>query len=327
LAKLAEVKSVLDDHAEALKLYDQLAAERTKHPRPALDRSGDPPEALAAEELRRMGKPDEARKRLLDYMGKSGDYAYGRYSALISLLRIEPSAVVSGTVSPMQAAKIAYDAGYYGKTVEYLDALRATRPGSPELAEAALLTGRTFEASGSPAPAYEWYTATVQTYATSPEAPEAARRAGDMLVEQAAWDAALGTYRQAIERYPNAPESDIARVHAGVLAYRLEERDGALDVLRPLLASSEVSPTVKAQAGFWMGKVQKSLGNSEWRASLGQVSALSPGSCFDFRARSLLKGEPDGGLQALTLDGGAISPAEVGVRYGDQAEERRERLE
>src|SRR5439155_20771045 len=73
LAKLAEVKSVLDEHAEALKLYDQLAAERTKRPRPALDRAGEPPEALAADELRRMGKPDQARKRLLDYIGKGSE--------------------------------------------------------------------------------------------------------------------------------------------------------------------------------------------------------------------------------------------------------------
>src|SRR5207253_4938681 len=108
--------------------------------------------------------------------------------------------------------------------------------------------------------------------------------------EQANWDAALGTYRQGIEKYPNAPETDLTRLHAGVLAYRLEQRDVALDLLRPLQAGTELSPTLKAQADFWAAKIEKGQGNSGWKANLGQVSTLYPGSYLDFRARSLLSG-------------------------------------
>ncbi len=327
LSGWAAVKSNLGDHVGAKELYDRLAAEQKSRPREALDRSSDSPQAQAADEIRLAGDTAGARKRLLDYLREGGGYPAGRYSALDALLKLDPSAVISGTISPMQAASIAYDAGYYGKAIGHLDTLRTLSPGSPQLAAASLMTGKAYDSSGDPASAYNWYTATVQTYPMSPQAPEALRRAGDALEEQASWDAALGAYRQATVQYPNAGEQTaIARINGGVLAYRLEQRDMALDLLRPVLSSQELSPTLKAGASFWAGKVEKSMGDSAWKRELGQASSLAPGSFFDFRARSLLKGEPDGGPVTPTFSESYVLDANLGVSYDTEAGERKELL-
>ncbi|MEO8287701.1 MAG: transglycosylase SLT domain-containing protein [Chloroflexota bacterium] len=295
LAALADVKSKRGDHAGARKAYERLAAEEEKSPRAVLDNMGRAAQAVAADEAAQAGDKPGAAKYLLAYINKPGSYPYGRYTALDSLLKIDPTAVASGTVAPMLAAQIAFDAGYYGNAIGFMDILRTVSPDSPERQSAALLTGRAFDLLGDPASAYNWYTATVQTYPTSPQAPEAIRRAADALEEQSQWDASLGTYKQAIESYPNAGnETALARINGAVLAYRLEDRDTAATLITPAL-SAEISPTLKTKALFWAAKLQKSAGNSAWRDTIKQVSTLEPGSYLDFRTRSLLDGEADGG--------------------------------
>jgi soluble lytic murein transglycosylase len=311
---------------DAVKLYDGLAELQVREPRPALDQVGEPSQVLAAREMAARGDKAEAHKRLFDYINGRGDYAYGRYSALDALLELEPTAVVSGTIPPLRAARIAYEARYFGPAIGFMDALRVSSTDPVERAQAAFLTGKAFEASGDPASAYNWYTATVQTYPQSPEAPEAMRRAGDALVDQAAWDAALGTFQQGIAQYPNTPETDKARISAGLLAYRLEQKDLALQLLSPLDARQALSPTLKAQAAFWAAKVQKSLGNPGWQSGLLKVTANAPGSYLDFRARSLLSGEPDGGPVAPTFTQSSVLPDSFGVQYDKEANERRDLL-
>lgn len=295
LASLADVKAKRGDHAEARQLYERLAALQTKDPRPVLDNQGRPPQALAADEADAAGDKTGAVKSLLSYINQPGNYPYGRYSALATLLKLEPTAVVSGTVAPMLAAQIAFDAGYYGEAIGFMDIIRTATPDSPDRPAAALLTGRAFDLMGDATSAYNWYTATVQAYPNSPQAVGAIRRAADSLEEQGQWDASLGTYKQAVASYPNSgDETALARIHGAVLAYRLEDRDTALSLIEPLI-SAEFSPTLKTQALFWAAKMQKSAGNSAWRDTIKSVSTLDPGSYFDFRTRSLLSGEPDGG--------------------------------
>ncbi|HYO48603.1 MAG TPA: transglycosylase SLT domain-containing protein, partial [Chloroflexia bacterium] len=335
LASLAELKSRRGDHAGARDLYDRLALIRKERPRAVLDNNVAPAELLAAGEVGQMVDRAGVQRRLLDYIKSNCKSAScsdapspnGLYLALEALLKLDPKAVVSGTISPMIAANISYKAGFYGKAIGHLDTLRATSPGSPDLPLASLMTGKAFDSLGDSASAYNWYTSTVQTYPTSPQAPEAMRRAGDALEEQSAWDNALSVYTEATVRYPNArDETALARVNGGVLAFRLEQRDAALALLRPVLATEAVSPTIKAQAAFWTGKLEQSMGIASWKEKLEQVSTLFPGSFVDFRARSILAGEPESGPIMPTFKESGITASEPGVRYPDEAKEREELL-
>jgi soluble lytic murein transglycosylase len=309
LSGLADLKAKKGDHAGARQLYEHLASIQEKDPRPVLDNQGRPPQALAADEAAAAGDKAGAVKSLVEYIKRPAAYPYGRYSALQTLVKIEPTAVASGTIAPMLAAQIAFDAGYYGDAIDYMDLLRASSPNSPDRPAAALLTGRAFDLSGDSASAYNWYTATLQTDPNSPQAPEAIRRAGDALADQSLWDEALGVYSQTLAAYPNAgDQTALARIHSAVLSYRLGDRDGAIATITPLL-TAQLSPDLKTQALFWAAKLQKSAGNNAWRDTIKSVPTLSPGSYLDFRARSLLAGEPDGGptiapytaTRALTL--------------------------
>ncbi len=317
------------DPKEALKIYDRLTLEEQTHPRPILDNAGTPPEVLTADEASLLGDKADAHKRLLSYISSSRalDYPAGRYAALDALLKLDPTAVVSGTVGAMEAAKIAYDAGYYGPAVNFLGVLHAQNAPPDQGAEVALLTGKSYSAMGDSASAYGWYTNTVQRYPASSQAADALRRAGDALADQSAWDAALGTYRQAVERYPAAPATILARLHGAVLAYRLEQREDAIALLGTLTSTATLSPTLRAEAAFWAGKVQKSLGNSEWKSNLAQVTKLAPGSYLDFRARSLVGGEPGGGPLAPTFTETLILTSSLGINYAGESAERRELLD
>lgn len=331
LTAWADMKSRRGDHKGAGDLYSRLAVLQHSAPRPLLDNYGAPAAVFAADEARAAGDVDGAKQRLLSYLkGECGGkgkacapYSYGLYTALNSLLKIEPSAVVSGTISPMQAAHIAYDAGYFSKAIGYMDTLRQQSPASPDLAEASLLTGKAFESSGDDATAYTWYTNTVQTYPAAPQAPEAGRRAGDAMRNQSHWDEAMAAYKLAIERYPDAGEKTVqARINGGVLAYRLEQQDVALNLLQPVLSAGAISPTLKAEAGFWVGKLQRSAGNPAWKSALAPVSTLEPGSFLDFRARSLLNGEADGGPIVPPLADSGVAADKLGVQYESEAAER-----
>ncbi|HEX8230818.1 MAG TPA: transglycosylase SLT domain-containing protein [Chloroflexia bacterium] len=328
-----DVKARRGDHKGALGLYDRLAALQASDPRPLLDNYGLPAAVHAANEAKAGGDTNLARTRLLSYIkGECGDnetslcpyYSYGVFSAVEALLKIEPSALVSGTVDPMKAARAAYESGFYNRTIVYLDNLRQRSSGPTELAEASLLTGKAYQSSGAYDSAYNWYTATVQTYPTSTFAMEANRRAGDTLRDQALWDEAVGTYQQAAS-YPNGGDETIrARINGGVLAYRLEQREVALGLLQPVLSAQEVSPTLKSDALFWVGKLQKGLGDGAWRNNISQVPALNPASYYAFRAQSLLDGESEGGPLALTAQESGVTADELGVRYEREGPERAE---
>jgi soluble lytic murein transglycosylase len=327
----ADVKSRRGDHKGAMGLYDRLAALQTSDPRPLLDNYGLPAAVHAANEAKAAGDTNLARTRLLAYIkGECGKevaacpyYAYGIHSAIDALLKIEPSAVVSGTVDAMQAARVAYESGYYSLAIGFLDDLRQRSPNSPDLAEASLLTGKAYQSSGAYDSAYNWYTATVQTYPTSTQAAEANRRAGDTLRDQSLWDEAMGAYQQTAALYPSGGDETVrARVNGGVLAYRLEQREVALGLLQPVLLVREVSPTLKSNTLFWIGKVQKGLSDASWRNSISQVPALDPGSFYAFRAQSLLDGESDGGPLALTAQESGVTADELGVHYDREAPER-----
>lgn len=330
----ADVKSRRGDHRGSIELHDRLAALQASGPRPLLDNYGMPAAVRAAEEARAAGDTNLAKTRLLSYIegdcGGSGTascpyYAYGIYTAVDALLKIEPSALISGTVDPMRAARAAYESGYYSRAIAFLDALRQRSPSSPQLAEASLLTGKAYQSSGAYDSAYNWYTATVQTYPTSTQAIEANRRAGDTLRDQALWDQAMGAYHQAVASYPDGGDETVrARINGGVLAYRLEQREVALNLLQPVLSAQEVSPTLKSDALFWVGKVQKGLGDASWRGNISQVPALNPGSYYAFRAQSLLDGESDGGPLALTYQESGVTANELGARYEREVEERAE---
>ncbi|HVF98258.1 MAG TPA: transglycosylase SLT domain-containing protein, partial [Chloroflexia bacterium] len=328
----ADVKSRRNDHRGAMQLYDRLAALQASDPRALLDNYGLPAAVHAANEARLAGDADLAKTRLLAYIkGQCGDkgatpcphYPYGTYSAVEALIKIEPSAMLSGTVDPMMAARSAYQSGYFNRTIGFLDTLRQSATNAPQLAEASLLTGKAYQSSGAYESAYNWYTATVQTYPTSTFAAEANRRAGDTLRDQALWDEAMGAYQQTVTSYPGAGDETIrARVNGGVLAYRLEQREVALGLLEPVLSAGEVSPTLKADALFWVGKVRKGQGDASWRNNVSQVPTLSPGSFYAFRAQSLLDGEGDGGPLALTALESGVTANELGVDYDSEAQER-----
>ncbi len=322
LAGLASLKMRIGKHVEAWKLFDSLSSLEEDKPRPVLDNEGVPPQVLAAGEALVTGDTVAARKTLTDYIEDS-KYPYGRYLALNALIKLEPTLVVSGTMPPMKAARIAYDAGFYGLAITFMDNLRSIAPDSPDRPEAALLTGKAFELSGDPASAYNWFTATVQTYPTSPQAPEAIRRAGDALEAQEAWDAALSVYNDGITRYPAAgSETALMRIHAGVLAYRLGQVDAALNHVTPALALVEFTPTIRAQANFWRGKLLKSKGDPSWPEELRSVFRIAPGSYLDFRAKSLLTGEASVGPLVPTISESSIVSDELGVRYIHEEKDR-----
>jgi soluble lytic murein transglycosylase len=333
LSALAEVKSLRGDHKGAAEVYARLAALQASGPRPILDQVGVPPAVRAADEAAQANDKEGARKRLLDYIkdpcaGKVSPcpaYPFGRYQALTSLLKIDPSAVVSGTISPMLAARIAYDAGYYGPAITHMETVRAISQDPAERATASLLTGKAFELSGDSSAAYNWYTATVQTYPTDVLAPEAARKAGDMLEVQSQWDTAMLIYLDALHHYPNAGrETALIRTHSGVLAYRLDRRDDALTLLRPVLAMQPLSPTLKAEAAFWTAKVEKSKGDPAWKNTIAPVSTLVPGTLLDFRTRSLLAGEPEGGPLTPTFAESGITLSNLGTPFSNESQEREE---
>jgi soluble lytic murein transglycosylase len=324
LAGLAALKSKRGDHAGARQLYERLASIQEKDPRPVLDNQGRPPQDLAADEAVAANDKAGAAKTLMDYISRPGTYPYGRYSALQTLVKIEPTVVASGTIAPMTAAQIAFDAGYYANAIGYMDSLRTNSPGSPDRPAAALLTGRAFDLLGDSASAYNWYSATVQVYPSSPQAPEAGRRAADALADQAQWDQAIGVYSQTIASYPNAgDQTALARLHDAVLSYRLGDREGAIGVITPLL-TTKLSPDLKTQTLFWAAKLQKSEGNNAWQNTIKPVSTLSPGTYLDFRARSLLAGEPAGGPAVLPYS--STRALTLTVDYASEAPERAELL-
>ena len=332
----AEVKSRRGDLKGSRDLYDQLADIQAEDPRPLLDNFGMPPAVLAANAAEEAGDEEDAKRRLLAYVeGKCGGdrstacpyYAYGLYSAAESLAEIDASAVTSGTVDPLKVARAAYEAGYYRQTVSYLNTLRQRSPSSPGLAEASLLTGKAYQSLGDYVSAHTWYAGTVQNYRNSPQAAEAYRRGGDVLTAQADWETALSTYKDAIAQFPNSGDETVrARINGGVLAYRLERRDEAMQLLQPVLSMQTVSPTLKSDALFWVGKLQKAQGDSAWRETLEQVPALNPGSYYATRAASLLDGESDGGPEAPTAQESGVTADDLGVHYDREAAERAEFL-
>jgi soluble lytic murein transglycosylase len=335
LQGLAETRSSLGNHKGAAEVYQQLATLQATHPRPLIDQENIPAAVRVADEIAQSNDKAGARKRLLDYIkdpcaAKSApcpSYPLGRYHALTSLLKVDPSAIVSSTISPLLAGRISYDAGYYGDAISHLNTLRAISQDLPDRAAASLITGKAYELSGDSTSAFNWYTATVQTYPASLEAPEAARKAGDMLEEQTAWDAAMSVYRDALQRYPNAGrETVLTRTHAGVLAYRLGAPDEALDLLRPASLMLDLTPSVRAEATFWLAKVQKSKGDPQWKATIASVSTLVPGTFLYFRTRSLLAGEPDGGPLTPTFTESAIAASTLGNQFSNEAQERQQLL-
>ncbi|MEO5952512.1 MAG: tetratricopeptide repeat protein, partial [Chloroflexia bacterium] len=171
LALLADAKSKRGDHEGARLLYERLATLQAQNPRPTLDSRSSPPQSLAAEEAEAAGDKPGAVKSLLTYITQPTGYPDGRYSALATLLKLEPTTVASGTVAPMLAAQIAFDAGYYGEAITFMDNIRTATPDSPDRPAAALLTGRAFDLLGDPTSAYNWYTTTLQSYPASPQAP------------------------------------------------------------------------------------------------------------------------------------------------------------
>jgi soluble lytic murein transglycosylase len=115
-------------------------------------------------------------------------------------------------------------------------------------------------------------------------------------------------------------------VNGAVLAYRLEDGDTTWALLAPLLASDGISPTIKAEAAFWAGKLQKARGEEAWRGTLEQVEGLAPNTYTAFRARSILDGEPDGGPIALTFEQAGIEAAGLVVDFAAEESERDELL-
>jgi soluble lytic murein transglycosylase len=324
LRSLAGLYATLDKHKDAVETYNRLATLEKNDPRPLLDGAAAPAEVMAAAEMQKSGDAAGARKRLLDYINNANNTSDGRFLAMSQLLNIEPSATVSGTIDTLQAARIAFDSGYYRTAINDLDTLRTTETNPQRRAAAALLTGRAFSASGDYASAFNWYTATIQTYPTAPEAAEAARRAGDVLREQAAWDDAMAAYTLAVTGYSTSPEADLARLHGGVLAYRLEQQDTALSLLEPLLGKQEFSPTLKSEAAFWAGKIQKASGKAGWQDTLKQVSSLNPDTFFDFRARSILAGEPLDGPVAPSFTESSVQTVTLGIQFDEEGPEREE---
>lgn len=328
----ADVKSRRGDHKGALALYDQLAALETVDPRPLLDNYSTPPYVLAAKEAKSAGDKAGAQSRLLAYLnGNCGSssaarpcpaYVYGQYAALTTLLDMNASAVVSGTVPAMQAAQLAYDAGDYAKAISFLNTARQQTPNSPQLAAVNLLTGKTYETTGDDDAAYNWYTQTVQSFPTSPQAAEAIRRAGDALRDQSQWDNAMSVYAQAVQSYTVGVETMEARLNSGVLAYRLGDNGTALTLLQGATAMGTVSSTLEAQAYFWLGKVQKSGGNAAWKTTLGKVAALDPGSYYSFRAVALLDGEGAQGPLITSLKSSNVTADKLGVSYDSEGADR-----
>lgn len=335
LLDLAEIKSKRGNRKEAAEVFGRLALLERDEPRPVLDHGSSPAAVRAAEETAQAGDKTRAERMLLDYLRAECNgadescvaYPYGRYLGLLSLLKINPSAVVSGTIPPLEAAQLAFDAGNYGRAIGFLDTYRAAEPEDTRRAEAALMTGNAYLFSGDPAAAYNWFTATVQTYPASPQAPEAMRRAADALRDQAAWEDALATYTRAIEQYPGAGEETAqARINGGVLAYRLEQPDLALSMLQPLSATQSLTDTTRANAAFWLGKLQKRAGDASWRSSLEKVALYTPGTYLHFRASALLAGEPAGGATTPTFEQSGVSVANLGVRYSAEEKERADLL-
>lgn len=328
----ADVKSRRGDYKGARDLYDQLAGIQASDPRPLLDNYGLPAAVLAANAAEKAGDKADARSRLLVYVdGKCGRnastacpyYPYGLYSAVESLLEIDASAVNSGTVDLMAVARAAYESGYYRQAIGYLDRQRQLFPNSRDLAEASLLTGKAYQSLGDYVSAHTWYAGTVQNYRTSPQAAEAYRRGGDVLTAQSDWETALSTYKDAVAQFPGAGDETVrTRINGGVLAYRLERQDEALELLQPVLSMQEMSPTLKGDAAFWVGKLQKRQGDAAWRDTIEQVPELNPGSYYAVRAQSLLDGEDDGGPLVPTAQESGITADDLGVHYDKEAAER-----
>jgi soluble lytic murein transglycosylase len=335
LAGLADLYARRGNNTTARDTYDALAVLQRADTRPVLDQETVPAAVRAADEARLAGDSAGARQRALNYIGDSCTqeappcryYPFGRHLAIESLLKVDANAVVSGTVAPMLAARTAYDAGYYGRAVAHLDTVRAQQ-GDPNVrAEASLMTGLAYQASGSPSLAYNWYTDTVRTFPQSPLAPEAIRRAGDMLVRQSAWDQAALVYVDALARYPNAGEETFrTRLNGGVLAYRLEKPDDAIALLGPLVAGAPPTSTVRAEGAFWLAKIEKSRGNSAWQNTMRPITSTLGGTYLGFRARSLLGGEPDGGPLIPTFTQSGITEEDLTVSYARENADRVEFL-
>jgi soluble lytic murein transglycosylase len=334
LMGLAELHSRRGNHSAARGTYDKLAEIQRDRPRPVLDHEGRmPAQVLAAEEARAAGDIAGARTRLLEYIGAGctqesapcAYYPFGRHSAINTLLKVEANAVLSGTISPMLAAQTAYDAGFYGRAVVYLDMLRAQSEDPALRAQAALLTGKAHEASAEVDLAYNWYTATVQVYPQSPLAPEAIRLAGDMLVRLEQWDAAYAVYQDAIWRYPDVRVSGPAYLNAAVLAHRLGKEEDALTLLRPLMSPP---PIYRAAAAFWTAKVIKAQGRPEvdWKETLRPAVNAAPGTYLDFRAGSVMLGEPESGPLVPTFVQSKVAPETLGVHYSEEPAQREELL-
>lgn len=309
--KVAQTHANLGDYANALALYDGIAARTTN------DYLRAQVAYLSGAAYQALGQPEDARARFRLAV-ESYPLSYHSYLSLVELVN------AGVEVSDLDRGLVDYFAGQYDVALQALDRYLAANPvndGTAHYYRALTLRemGRHEEAVNEFAvfirdysPHSKWTGAwaekaylqwaelgfyeqaaqTLSEYATifpnSESAPDYLMSAARILERDNRLDAAAQTWERVANEYPGNSLAGTAMFMVGVTRYRQGSFEVALGAFTRSLEMTTRAED-RARAYLWIGKAQQQLGNGEAvQLAWQQGQSVDPGGYYSERARDLL---------------------------------------
>ncbi len=309
--KMAQTYAAIGDYANAISLYDEVAAST------ANDYIKARVDYLAGQALIKLGESEQAYQRYLHAV-EHYPLAYDSYLALLELVAADVP------VDDFDRGLVDYFAGQYDVALAAFDRFLAS--GIEHDGTVYYYRGLTLRALGrydeaiaswetliasypdnrywTDAWAEKAYTqwayqeyydkaaqtllAFAQTTPGHPETPDFLLRAGRVLERAGRLEEAARVWERLSSEYPDSPDASLALFWAGIARYRLEDYEQALTTFqRGVLLST--TPEDQARAYLWAGKVHTLLGDHEAaRSAWQQAQSLDPTGYYSVRARDLL---------------------------------------
>jgi soluble lytic murein transglycosylase len=309
--KVARTYALLDDHATALVMYQDMYNRATS------DTSKAQLDLLIGQTFTALGQLEQA---YIAYSDAVENYptAYSSYLALIELVN------AGYPVSELDRGLVDYFAQQYGVALAAFDRYLASSPTDP--ATAHYYKGLTLSATGDYNGAIEQWEIVIQDYpqsghwadawekkgytlwaslnnyeggyttfatfvAEAPAHPRAAEflfNAGRVAERAGNLDQAAEYWGRIAGEYPNAENSYRSLLLSGLCYCRLENYSSALNVFQRLLGIS-LGSGERSGAYFWIGKtLQKQGDNAGARHNWSQAAVVDPTGYYSERGRDLL---------------------------------------
>jgi soluble lytic murein transglycosylase len=311
--KSAQTDAKLGDYANALAIYDGIAARTTN------DYLKAQAAYLSGLAYQAQGQNDAAYEKFRRAV-ESYPLSYYSYLSLVELVNAEV------TVSDLDRGIVDYYAAQYDVALVAFDRYIADNPvndGTPHYYRALTLrelgqhqpavdelTYFIANYSGHPNWPQAWddkatlqwaylgfYDQAAQTlvdyvtiFPNSSLAPEYLMTAARILERDNRLDDAAHTWERVANEYPGSTEAPTGIFQAGIVRYRQGDYAGARDAFTRSLALA-LAPEDRARAYLWMGKAQLQLGDATAaQTALQQGQGTDPGGYYSERARDLVIG-------------------------------------